>query len=162
MAHKHAIACPFNLNAQLLSTAKNGWQAASVIAHTKLTVSVQYCKVGNFHRVQFSRMVDLYHFVGLIFADACTHSHYVLYNRAYFAVRQSSAKTAKISRYTVVTAHVPIQCKLNYNTINLFTYVLCRQDQKIYMHASDTITCRTQTMNSSHPQIVAACMCGLY
>ena len=30
------------------------------------------------------RMVDLNHFVGLIFVDARTHAHYVLYNRAYF------------------------------------------------------------------------------
>ena len=31
-------------------------------------------------------MVDSYHFVGLIFADTCTHAHYMyaLYNRAYF------------------------------------------------------------------------------
>ena len=36
------------------------------------------------HRVQFSRMVDLYHFMGLIFIDMCTHTHYVLYNRVYF------------------------------------------------------------------------------
>ena len=42
-------------------------------------------------------MVDLYHFAGLIFTDACTHAHYVLYNQTYFAglifaVRHSSAK----------------------------------------------------------------------
>ena len=46
-------------------------------------------------------MVTLYHFASLNFADTCTHSHYVLYNWAYFAglifaVRQSSAKTTKI------------------------------------------------------------------
>ena len=46
-------------------------------------------------------MVDLYHFMGLIFMDEHSHAHYVLYNRAYFtglifAVRQSSAKVAKI------------------------------------------------------------------
>ena len=29
----------------------------------------------NFRMVQFSWMVDLYHFTGLIFADACTHAH---------------------------------------------------------------------------------------
>ena len=46
-------------------------------------------------------MVDLYNFVGLIFADECTHTHCVLYNQAYFVglifvVKQTSAKTAKI------------------------------------------------------------------
>ena len=46
-------------------------------------------------------MVELYHFVGLIFVDACTHAHYVLYNWAHFAglifaVRWSSTKTVKI------------------------------------------------------------------
>ena len=46
-------------------------------------------------------MVDLYHFTGLIFADARTHAHYVLYNQTYFmglifAVRHSSTKTVKI------------------------------------------------------------------
>ena len=46
-------------------------------------------------------MVDLYNFVGLIFADGCTHAHCVLYNQAYFVglifvVRRSSVKTAKI------------------------------------------------------------------
>ena len=30
--------------------------------------------------VQFSWIVNLYHFVGLIFADARIHAHYVLYN----------------------------------------------------------------------------------
>ena len=44
----------------------------------------------------------LYHFAGLIFADMCTHAHYVLYNPTYFtglifAVRPSSVKTVKIS-----------------------------------------------------------------
>ena len=38
----------------------------------------EYRIAGNFREVQFSQMVDLYHFVGLIFADACTHTHYVL------------------------------------------------------------------------------------
>ena len=38
--------------------------------------------VGNYRRVQFSWMIDLYHFVGLIFADTCTHAHYILYNFA--------------------------------------------------------------------------------
>ena len=47
------------------------------------------------------RMVDLNHFAGLIFVDARTHAHYVLYNQAYFtglifAVRRSPAKTVKI------------------------------------------------------------------
>ena len=38
----------------------------------------------NFCGVQFSQMVNLYHFAGLIFTDACTHAHYVLYNPTYF------------------------------------------------------------------------------
>ena len=60
-----------------------------------------YCIAGNFRGAQFSRMVDLYHFVGLILVDKRTHVHYVLYNPTYFAglifaVRQSSVKTTKI------------------------------------------------------------------
>ena len=43
-----------------------------------------YCIVGNFHGVQFLRTVDLYHFTGLIFTDERTHTHYILYNQAYF------------------------------------------------------------------------------
>ena len=38
-------------------------------------------------KFQFSRMVHLYHFVGLNFAYAHTHTHYVLYNRAYFVLK---------------------------------------------------------------------------
>jgi hypothetical protein len=46
-------------------------------------------------------MVDLYNFAGIIFADARTHAHYVLYNQVYFAglifvLRLSSMKIAKI------------------------------------------------------------------
>ena len=56
---------------------------------------------GNFLEVQFSWMVDLYYFVGLIFMDASTHAHYILYNWAFFAslifvVRWSSTKATKI------------------------------------------------------------------
>ena len=52
---------------------------------------------GNFCRVQFSQMIDLDQFVGLIFVEAHTHTHYVLYNQVYFAglifvVRRSSTK----------------------------------------------------------------------
>ena len=35
---------------------------------------------GNFHGVQFLRMIDIYNFAVLILADACTHAHYVLCN----------------------------------------------------------------------------------
>ena len=41
--------------------------------------------MGNFWRVQFLRIVHLYHFTGLIFTDAHTHSHYAFYNQTYFA-----------------------------------------------------------------------------
>ena len=46
-------------------------------------------------------IVDLYYFVGSIFAEMFTYIHYILCNRVYFAsiifvVRQSSARTAKI------------------------------------------------------------------
>ena len=43
-----------------------------------------YMYSGKFCRVQFSWMLDLDHFTGLIFMDACTHTHYALHNRAYF------------------------------------------------------------------------------
>ena len=57
-------------------------------------------------------MVDLYHFVGLIFADAHTHARYVLYNRIYFvglifAVKQSSVKTVKIGPLEISCYTVP-------------------------------------------------------
>ena len=63
-----------------------------------------YRIAGKFHGVQFSQMVDLFHFMGLIFTDGNTHAHYVLYNQAYFlglhfAVRQSSAKAVKIGSF---------------------------------------------------------------
>ena len=56
---------------------------------------------GNFRGFQCLWMVDLYHFAGLNFIDSCTHTHYALYNQAYFVdliftVRQSSTKNAKI------------------------------------------------------------------
>ena len=51
--------------------------------------------------VQFTRIVDLYYFVGLNCVDKSTNAHYVLYNQVFFAglifaVRQSSMKTTKI------------------------------------------------------------------
>ena len=62
---------------------------------------INYCIAGNVRGVQFSRMVDLYRFAGLIFVEPHTYAHYVLYNRTYFtglifAVRQSSTKTVKL------------------------------------------------------------------
>ena len=42
---------------------------------------VEYRIVGNFCGVQFSWMVNLYHFAGLNFAHVHTHDQYVLYNR---------------------------------------------------------------------------------
>ena len=53
-------------------------------------------------------MVDLYHFAGLIFADAHTRAHYVLYNQSYFVVigdhpqKQRKLDPSKFSRYTVL------------------------------------------------------------
>ena len=43
-----------------------------------------YRIAGNFHGVQFSQMVNLDNFTGLIFTDASTHAHYVMYNQAFF------------------------------------------------------------------------------
>ena len=73
-----------------------------------------YCIVGNFRGVQFSQwMVDFYYFTGLVFADAHTHAHYVLYNRAYFmclifAVRSmiicEKFNPSEISHYTVISS----------------------------------------------------------
>ena len=67
---------------------------------------MKYRIVGNFRGVQFSRMVKLYHFAGLIFADSRAHAHYVLYNPTYFvglifAARRSSAKTTKIGPHEI-------------------------------------------------------------
>ena len=58
-------------------------------------------------------MVDPYYFAGLNFVNVSTRTHYVLYNRAFFAglifaVRRSFMKTTKIgplqiSHYTVAS-----------------------------------------------------------
>ena len=45
------------------------------ILHFTNTVSI-YHIVGNFHWVQFSQMINLYYFAGLIFSDALTQSQY--------------------------------------------------------------------------------------
>ena len=63
--------------------------------------AIYACIAEEFCGIQFSLMINLYHFVGLIFVDMHSPSHCVLYNRAYFtglifAVRQLSAKTVKI------------------------------------------------------------------
>ena len=71
-----------------------------------------------FRRVQFSQIVNLYYFVGLIFADVPTHAHCVLYNQVcfaglIFAVMRSSAKTVKIGPlknfllYSIILASLP-------------------------------------------------------
>ena len=62
--------------------------------------TLYYHIAGNFRRVQFSRMVELYCFTCLFFEDEYTHAHYVLYNCVYFAgllfaVRQSFTKNCK-------------------------------------------------------------------
>ena len=49
-----------------------------------LFVFLTYPIVRKFHRVQFSQMVNLYHFAGLIFTDVHTHAHYVLCSPTYF------------------------------------------------------------------------------
>ena len=73
----------------------------SITINTHLPEWFEYRIAGNFRGVQFSRKASLQSFRGLIFADARTHSHYTLYNRAYFAGlifadSSLSAKTAKI------------------------------------------------------------------
>ena len=57
-----------------------------------------YRIAGNFRGFQFSRVGDLYHFTGLIFADVHDHAHYTLYNLSYFTglIFAVSLKTAKI------------------------------------------------------------------
>ena len=57
-----------------------------------------YRIAGNFRGVQFLRKASLQSFRGLIFADARTHAHYTLYNRAYFAglIFADSSLSAKI------------------------------------------------------------------
>ena len=59
-------------------------------------------------------MLDLYHLVGFNIADMHTHTHYVLYNRADFAVRQSSVKTAK----TELVENFPL-----YSNVNMSAYI---------------------------------------
>ena len=57
-----------------------------ICIHTSIhtdRISLDYlihCIAGYFCVAQILRMVDPYHFAGLIFADAHTHAHYVLYN----------------------------------------------------------------------------------
>ena len=106
---------------------------------------------GKFSWGSISRIVDLYHFMGLIFMDAYTHAHYVLHDRAffllglYFTVRQSSGKTAKIGlleHYTVDSSqeqipHLSVQCNLDYPNLIYPDPRLSRLagDQKIHYHA---------------------------
>ena len=40
---------------------------------------MHYGIMGNIYGIQISRIVNLYHFTGLIFADECIHSHIVYY-----------------------------------------------------------------------------------
>ena len=94
---------------------QNFWQATPtcmiIVIHTdpqKFSPSkVSHCMIlpctGKILRASISHMVNLYHFVGLIFADMHNHAHYiyVLYKWAnftdlIFAVKWSSVKTAKI------------------------------------------------------------------
>ena len=46
--------------------------------------AIYACIAEEFCGIQFSLMINLYHFVGLIFTDMHSPSHCVLYNRAYF------------------------------------------------------------------------------
>ena len=80
-----------------------------------------YCKAGNFCGVQFSQMVDLHYFTGLIFADALIYTHCVLYIRAYFAglifvVRRLSVKTAKIGPHENFPLYGMQTCNVYANT----------------------------------------------
>jgi hypothetical protein len=66
-----------------------------------------YRIAGNFRGVQFSWMANLQSFRGLIFTDASDHAHHILHNHTYFAGlifadSRLSAKTTKISRYTIL------------------------------------------------------------
>ena len=62
-----------------------------------------YLVAGNFCGIQFSWAV-FYCFMGLIFVDVGTHTHFVLYNWAYFVgliftVRRSSAKIGPLENF---------------------------------------------------------------
>ena len=71
-----------------------------------------YRIVWNFYGVQFLRMVDLYYFAGLIFADVSTHAHMYctieFFSWAWFSRLGDHLRklwkldTLKISRYTVI------------------------------------------------------------
>ena len=79
----------------------NAWDTISKLH------SVLYRIAGIFHGARFSWMVDLYHFTDLIFMDAHTHAHYILYNQAYFMgliihENRENWTPSKISCYTVV------------------------------------------------------------
>ena len=78
------------------------------------------CIAGNF------RGVDLYHFAGLIFADARTHACYVLYNQAYFAVRRSSTKTAKIGPLENFPALHSNYCGIYYVRMGFLKLTTCK------------------------------------
>ena len=75
-------------------------QSVLTYMYIKLT-GTYYHIAGNFRGAQFSRMLDLYYFAGLIFADSSTHVHYVLYTielffiGLIFTVRQSPTKIVK-------------------------------------------------------------------
>ena len=58
--------------------------ASTTIQIINVSLSEYNIIAGKFHGVQFPRIVNLYHFVGLILTNAHTQAHYILYNRAYF------------------------------------------------------------------------------
>ena len=75
-----------------------------LISLIQLALPILYRIAGNFRGVQFSWKASLQTFRDLIFADAHTRAHYILYNRAYFAGlifanSRLSAKTAKIGHH---------------------------------------------------------------
>ena len=57
-----------------------------------------YRIVWNFRGVQLSWMVNVYHFTGIIFCDARTCAHYVLYNQTFFAGLISTVKRSSVKR----------------------------------------------------------------
>ena len=113
----------------------------------QLYMCLNYRIAGNFHRVQFSRMINLYHFAGLIFADVRTHNHFVLYNQAYFMVliftiRRSSVKTVTPRKFPaiqyaghVLSAHVQYYCT-GIKVVNKYMLPL-QQLSSLALHCAD-------------------------
>ena len=96
---------------------------------------------------KFSRMVDFYYFAGLDFTDASTHTHYVLYNQAFFTglifvIRRWSVKTTKIGPLKNFLLYSSTCLESNVYTLCICTWMYQHGDMHIFACMWMSIICR--------------------